>query len=113
MTTEELEKAALRVLTPSLGWGPTSVSFELGFGNPKELDQQHARIADYRRRVQKLEPNVRRAYEKWLDFYQRENDEARQEMETGAKRALWLRHKEKEARERADIDRCVKSIPRP
>lgn len=110
----KLELAALHVLHPILGHGPSYLSFQLGFGNPTDVTSQAARIKEYRDRVGRMDdPCVRRAYNKWLDFWQEENDKAREEMTTGVKRAAWLEHQKRSEAERDAIELVAETIPRP
>ena len=111
---KELESVALHVLAPELNHGPTSVAFELGYGQESELNAQRARLDDYRSRIQKMrDPRLRAAYLKWIDFWQQENDDAREEMVSGTKRRAWLEYQQQQKAERAAIKQRSQTIPRP
>jgi len=116
MTTNELKDAALSVLQPTLGRGPSSLSFELALhdGNELALNRQRDLIAEYRTRVAQMDDShIRAAYNYWLDFYQRENDEAREEFTTGIKRKAWLQRAEQVRHEREASQRNFEAIPKP
>lgn len=116
LSDRELELAALHILAPMLNHGPSALSFELNLHDASEaaLNRQRDKIAEYRQRVAAMsDKRVRRAYNHWLDFYQRENDEAREEMETGICRQAWLRREERRNGENVAIETNAALIPKP
>lgn len=115
----DIESAALHNLLgqhPALNSGPSALSFELGLHTATEaaLNTQQSLINRVRAAVQQIpETETRSAYEKWLDFYQRENDEARTEMVSGVRRHAWLKFKEQRRAENAAIERRAETLPLP
>lgn len=111
MNDNELSTAALRNLPQSVKSGPTVVSFELGYGKIAELNAQREAIEEYRQRLSLVtDTRTRRAYEKWLDFFQRENDKAREEADTGARRRAWLESKARRRLEEARVEQQQQEI---
>lgn len=114
MTDDELDTAALRNLPQSVKRGSSVLQFQLGYGSEDALNAQRDAIREYRQRVAALtDKRTRKAYEHWLDFFQQENDEARQEMLTGVRRKAWLLHKAKQEDERSRIRRNQEAIGKP
>jgi hypothetical protein len=114
MNDKELNTAALRNLPQSVKTGPTAISFELGYGSLSKLDAQLNAIKEYRQRVSRItDKRIRKAYERWLDFFQRENDEARLESETGVRRKAWLEYKAREQAEQLKIRQHQEEIVKP
>jgi hypothetical protein len=114
MNDKELNTAALRNLPQCVKTGPTATSFELGYGSLSKLDAQLNAIKECRQRVSGItDKRIRKAYERWLDFFQRENDEARLESETGVRRKAWLEYKVREQAEQLKIRQHQEEIVKP
>lgn len=82
-TNDEVQRVALNYVygkaapAPDSFWG----------GTLQRCDEADVRIARLRAEYATHEPRrMRRAILSWLDYYQRQNDEARRDIETGAKR---------------------------
>lgn len=114
LTDDEIDTAALRNLPQSVKHGSSALSFELGYGNVDDLNAQRDAILEYRKRVSVItDGRTRRAYEKWLDFFQGQNDEARREMESGERRRSRLLYQSKRRSEEARISQCQQEIEKP
>lgn len=114
----DLRRAVLRAMPVELKLGPTATSFELGLldATEAELNAQHDRLLSFRARVEKsttLDAPTREAYLHWLDFFERQHSEARQEMETGERRRAWVAQQEARRAEEARLQRYAERIQRP
>ena len=114
MTIGDIDTAALRNLPQSVKRGPTELAFQLGYGSKADLDRQRDAIQECRLKVSQIQDKAtRKAYEGWLNYFQAENDRAREEMETGKLHKQWLAYKERQEAEERRIKRCQDSIEKP
>lgn len=110
---DDLERAALRALPDSLKHGPTATGFQLDLFGATEaaLEAQQQRILEYRERVGKIQDKkLRAAYIKWLDFFQRENDAAREEARTHTRRDEWAARKKQRSNETDAVETLARSL---